>query len=298
MIGRPLALAAAVPLAVALWTGASSSPSSAPQYTHDDQLKMPERYREWVFLSSGVGMTYGPNAPAPGAPPTFDNVFVEPTAYRHFLETGQWPDPTMFVLEIRASESGASINKGGHFQTDVVAVEAAVKDSRHPSALGPDAGVGPRAGIWSYYSFDDAEEPPAPHAKALPTSAACYSCHAQNTAVDNTFVQFYPVLYETAMRRGTLKPSFERLPITPVKLHRTIAREGWTAGEAALNDVATRAPQANAVSEATLNAMGNRLMREQRTAEAVSLLEWAARRYPTSARIQESLAAAKRARQP
>jgi hypothetical protein len=284
MIGRALTLALAVPLAVALWTGAPSSTPSAPQYTADGQLKMPERYREWVFLTSGVGMTYGPNAPAAGTPPAFDNVFVEPASYRHFVETGRWPDPTMFVLEIRASESHASINKGGHFQTDVLAVEAAVKDSRHPSALGP----------WSYYSFDEAEQPPVAQAKALPTTAACYSCHAKNTAVDNTFVQFYPVLYDVALRKGTLNPSFERLPLSPMKLHHVIAREGWAAGETALNDLTTRAPTANALSEATLTSMGNRLLRHNRQAEALSLLEWAAKRYPESARIRESLATARK----
>src|SRR5947209_5496918 len=30
--------------------------------------------------------------------------------------------------------------------------------------------------------------------------AACYACHRNNTAVDNTFVQFYPTLFEVAKR--------------------------------------------------------------------------------------------------
>ena len=285
MIGRALTVAVALPFAFLLWSGMPSSGPSAPRYTDDGQLRMPDRYREWVFLTSGLGMTYGPNAPEAGTPPMFDNVFVEPAAYRHFLDTGKWPDPTMFVLEIRTSESHASINKGGHFQTDVVAVEAAVKDSRHPSALGP----------WSYYSFDEAEQPPAAQAKALPTSAACYACHAKNTALDNTFVQFYPELYDVALRKGTLNPNFERLPLTPGRLHHLITSEGWSAGETALNDLAKRAPAVTALSESALNSMGVRLLRYGHRAEAVALLGWAIKKYPESPRLKQNLAKAQAA---
>jgi hypothetical protein len=33
-------------------------------------------------------------------------------------------------------------------------------------------------------------------------------CHTQHTAVERTFVQFYPTLLEVARRKGTLKPAF------------------------------------------------------------------------------------------
>ena len=32
--------------------------SSAPQYTSDAQLKLPESYREWIYLTSGFDMSY------------------------------------------------------------------------------------------------------------------------------------------------------------------------------------------------------------------------------------------------
>src|SRR5438067_126134 len=105
------------------------SAADAPQYTSDGQLARPQDYREWVYLSSGLGMTYGPvRAENADRPPMFDNVFVTRTAYKSFLETGKWPDKTMFILEIRESASKSSINKGGHFQSDRVAMEAEVKD--------------------------------------------------------------------------------------------------------------------------------------------------------------------------
>ena len=68
----------------------SSEPQYTPQYTSDGQLRMPENYREWIFLSSGLGMSYSGGA-AP-ANPNFDNVFVTPQAYKAFMATGTWPD--------------------------------------------------------------------------------------------------------------------------------------------------------------------------------------------------------------
>src|SRR5208337_846881 len=100
------------------------SAQDAPQYTSDGQMRMPANYREWIFLSSGLAMTYGPagQTNAEGNP-RFDNVFVSPAAYKSFLKTGTWPDKTVMVLEIRDSDSQVSINKGGRVQTGVAAVE-------------------------------------------------------------------------------------------------------------------------------------------------------------------------------
>jgi len=41
-----------------------ANPASAnmPEYTADGQLKFPANYREWVYLSSGIDMSYGPGA--------------------------------------------------------------------------------------------------------------------------------------------------------------------------------------------------------------------------------------------
>jgi hypothetical protein len=162
-----------------------------PQFTSDGQLQKPANYREWVFLSSGVGMTYGNATAQAEASPAFDNVFVEPSAYRAFLKAGKWPEKAMFVLEVRRSAAETKIGKSGRYQTQVIGVEAEVKDSkRFPG------------GGWGF--FDVSNGP----GKLLPQSAACYTCHSQNTAVENTFVQFYPTLLDVARAKGTLKPAF------------------------------------------------------------------------------------------
>ena len=112
--------------------GAQQGPGDGPRYTNGTNLVRPADYREWPFLGSGLGMTYQPPAGAPPASPSFTNVFVNPSSYRSFMQTGKWPDGTILMLEIRRSDSEGSINKGGRFQTGFAGLEAHVKDSRFP----------------------------------------------------------------------------------------------------------------------------------------------------------------------
>jgi hypothetical protein len=101
-----------------------------PVYTANSELKMPERYREWIFLTSGVDMSYTPNGATAGHS-MFDNVFVNPSSYRAFLETGTWPDKTTLVLEEHGAEAANSINRRGHTQSqEVMGMEVHVKDAK------------------------------------------------------------------------------------------------------------------------------------------------------------------------
>ena len=80
----------------ALALSAQSAPGDGPKYVNGNLVR-PDDYREWVFLGSSLGLNY----PAPGAAPgpdQFNNVFVNPTAYRSFMKTGKWPDKTIWVL--------------------------------------------------------------------------------------------------------------------------------------------------------------------------------------------------------
>src|SRR5690349_10923229 len=113
--------------------------SEAPRYANGSNLIRPADYREWVFLSSGLGMDYNPT-PQQRDSPGFGNVFVNPSSYREFMKTGKWPDKTTFVLEFRASTSEGSINKSGRFQTQLVGLEAEVKDSKFPDG-------------WAFFNF-------------------------------------------------------------------------------------------------------------------------------------------------
>ncbi len=131
-----VSVCAAALIALAFGGSANAQSADGPSYAPTGELIRPENFREWMFVTSGLGMTY--NQPAQGAPartPNFTNVYVNPSAYRSYVKTGEWPNGTMFILEIRASTSEGSINKGGHFQTDLVIIEASVKDARGQWAL-------------------------------------------------------------------------------------------------------------------------------------------------------------------
>lgn len=170
-----------------------SEPTSTPEgpvYTSDG-LQLPANYREWIYLSSGFDMSYRPKRQMDHH--DFDNVFVNPAAYREFSRTGRWPDKTQFVLEVRTAEGKGSINTSGNFQgAGIMELEMHVKDeARFP-------------GKWAFFSFGDRSV-----GTLLPTSAECYACHAAHAAVDTTFVQFYPTLLPIARSHGTLSPAYK-----------------------------------------------------------------------------------------
>src|SRR6185437_5917965 len=58
-------------------SAATVNPASRAQFTSDGKLVRPEGYRRWVYISSGFGMSYNPDAGGNGAP-AFTNVFVAP----------------------------------------------------------------------------------------------------------------------------------------------------------------------------------------------------------------------------
>src|SRR3984893_9021670 len=164
--------------------------STMPAYTADGRLVFPANYREWIYLTTGMDMDYNPD-PSMAGHSMFDNVFVNPEAYKAFVATGTWPDKTILVIEGRRAVGKGSINQKGNFQGDTMAFEAHVKDeARFP-------------GKWAFFAFGDQKT-----AKMIPTTADCYSCHASHAAVDTTFVQFYPTLLPIAKSKNTLTPAY------------------------------------------------------------------------------------------
>jgi hypothetical protein len=176
-------------LTVTILIAASPDESSdKPQYNKSGELLRPENYREWVFLSSGLGMNY---SPAPGSHDMFTNVFVPQWAYKEFMKSGAWPDKTTFVVEERGAQTKGSINKHGNFQTtELMGIGVEVKDSSLPDK-------------WAYFNFDDNKT-----ASANPKNA-CFLCHEKNAAVEHSFVQFYPTLKPVAKKFGTYREAAE-----------------------------------------------------------------------------------------
>jgi len=172
--------------------GAAPEEKSKPQYDGKSHLTRPADYRDWIFLSAGYGMNYSPE---PGSHEMFTNVFVQRWAYQDFLSDGKWPEQTMFVIDERDAQSKGSINKTGHFQTDLMGLAVEVKDS----ARNPDK--------WAYYVFDAN----AKTAEAMPKGNGCYSCHDAHAAVEHTFVQFYPTLKPVAKKFGVYNEAREKV---------------------------------------------------------------------------------------
>ena len=188
------ALLAAAFAAIWMYALSAQTPTDdGPRYAAGtNNLMRPDNYREWIFLGSSLGLNY----PAPGAPPgpdQFNNVFVNPSSYRAFLHTGKWPDKTIWVLEFRGVGAESVANRQGKFQTGIVGFEANVKDSRFPDG-------------WGYFGFGAGQTSASP--LAGDTVQRCIDCHSAHTAVERTFVQFYPTLLDVAKRKGTVKPNY------------------------------------------------------------------------------------------
>jgi YHS domain-containing protein len=160
-----------------------------PRYASDGALLLPDDYRQWVFIGSSLGLSY--SAGLPGME-MFHETLMEPTAYRHFVDTGTFREGTMLALILHGTGENVLPARRGRFAAAVHAVEMAVKDSSR------------RAEGWAYYNFGGMN--------GLRTTAqaiakeSCYNCHVQHAKRDNVFLQFYPLLAEAAHLTADASP--------------------------------------------------------------------------------------------
>ena len=170
--------AACLLLATALY----SEEMIQPRFKGSETLIRPEGYRHWMFVGANYGMGYTEgDAKAQAKPATFHNIYIQPQAYDHYVRTGLFPDKTMLVMEVVKPGTNASINRRGMFQQDYLGIEVALKDEKRFQ------------GKWAYFNFIGQADEPLAESKPFPNQS-CWSCHNQHGAVDNVFVQFYPVL--------------------------------------------------------------------------------------------------------
>ncbi|HEY3161603.1 MAG TPA: cytochrome P460 family protein [Vicinamibacterales bacterium] len=183
---RIITIAAVVLVTAVVGASRAQSPASTPvmpRYDKDRALVLPAEYRRWILAGTSLGLSYAEGA-AP-AHPTFHETLIEPTAYQHFVETGEFREGTMLVLIVHGAEEGAVPSRHGQYAAAIHGVEMAVKDhARLPEG-------------WAYYAFGDA--PRAGASTAQPNSSgSCYACHSKNAARDNVFLQFYSLLAAAA----------------------------------------------------------------------------------------------------
>ena len=155
-----------------------------PQYDKDKNLLLPSNYRQWVLAGSSLGLSYAEGGGQ--GMQMFNTTLIEPTAYTHFVETGEFRDGTMLVLLLQGQGTNALPARRGQFATDVHGVEMAVKDSsRVPEG-------------WAYYNFGGSMMGGLRASATPQPKTGCYSCHVEHAKRDNVFMQFYQMLSEAA----------------------------------------------------------------------------------------------------
>jgi hypothetical protein len=172
----------------AIEQGAAPTPSAGvmPQYDKDRNLLLPANYRQWMLAGSSLGLSYAEGGAQGAGMQMFNTTLIEPTAYKHFVETGQFRDGTMLVLLLQGQGTNALPARRGQFATDVHGVEMAVKDSsRVPEG-------------WAYYNFGGSMMGGLRTSAAPQPKASCYNCHVEHAKRDNVFMQFYQMLSDAA----------------------------------------------------------------------------------------------------
>jgi hypothetical protein len=164
----------------------SVAPAPAmPQYDSNRNLRLPGDYRQWILVGQSLGLSYSEGQ---GGHQMFNTTLMEPTAYRHFVQTGQFREGTMLALILQGIGTNTLPARKGQFASDVHVVEMAVKDSRRV----PEG--------WAYYAFGGPMTGGYQATAAPQPKSGCYSCHVEHAARDNVFTQFYGLLNEAAPR--------------------------------------------------------------------------------------------------
>lgn len=163
-----------------------SSTVSADEYftIKNGELERPTGYREWVYVGTPVTPNDMNDGKAPF--PEFHNVYIDPKSWKHWKETGKFPEDTILVKELVTVGSKAAASGKGYFMGDFTGLEATIKSKR----LYPK-----EPGNWAYFRFTIPPEHNKLHArtKAAPTKS-CNTCHEVNPTDDFVFTQYYPVL--------------------------------------------------------------------------------------------------------
>ena len=83
-----------------------------PEYTSEGHLILPTGYRTWIFVGSSMGLSYF-GKEAPEGPGVFHHIYIQPEAYRHYIEPGEFPDKTILDREHDSAGSEENNTPGG-----------------------------------------------------------------------------------------------------------------------------------------------------------------------------------------
>ncbi len=167
----------------------TASKMQEPSYDQEGRLLRPVGYEKWVVVGTSIGLGYSDgDKNDPQNPGTFHNVYLQPEAFDHYVQTGEFPEQTVFIVtnnKSRPANTKGSVSRKGFVASATSGLEVAVKDTKRF----PDG--------WAYFMFHDEPEKAKPetvHAERAFDRKDCFDCHAEHGAVDNVFTQYYSVL--------------------------------------------------------------------------------------------------------
>ena len=167
-----------------------------PRYQDGTSLVRPTDYREWPFLGSGLGLVYEGETPRPPDSPTFTNVFVNPSSYRAFMQTGIWPNETRVRSRIQALADQRGAEPRRPFSRRV--------DGPRSASEGCPVSDG-----WGFFLFGQAAalRDVASRSRAKPSRGAWSAIRSTPPWSGRSSSSIRRCL-EVARQKGTLKPGF------------------------------------------------------------------------------------------
>lgn len=189
-------------MAISADSGARQDENAAPyRLNAEGELVRPTDYRRWVYVGTPVTPNDMNNGKA--AFPEHHNVYIHPSSYDHYLETGEWKEGTILVKELVSVGTKAAVSGNGYFQGEFIGLEATIKSAKD---------FGDEPGNWAYFSFTNEEKLGGDlkaSAAAFP-AASCNVCHQASARDDFVFTQHYPVLRAAKGAKTTPENSARR----------------------------------------------------------------------------------------
>ncbi len=144
-------------------------------------IRLPDNYRQtWTHL--GSWLVGDPNAPGHG----FHDVYTQKDAATAYLETGEFPDGSVLIKEVRAVESGAKTTGQAKWAGDTNIWFVMVKDQQERFKGNVHWGEG-----WGWALFK-ADNPSANVSQGF--AETCLGCHGPAKNTDWVFIEGYPTL--------------------------------------------------------------------------------------------------------
>ncbi|MBY3088901.1 cytochrome P460 family protein [Rhizobium laguerreae] len=172
-------------------SGNPSAPTAKLAFTESGQAELPRGYRSWVHAYvAWEPITTSLLDEEITSTPEFHNVYVEPYAYRVYMETGKWPEGSLIVKEFSfTSVDGKNCNGPPAylcnawfgkviFQHGFTGIALMLKDSkRYPED----------AGGWAYFTFGH-QEPPYEKVATKHSQERCAQCHIDRAGAEQDYV--------------------------------------------------------------------------------------------------------------